>query len=280
MVNLIFEVNLETIDFENESYNTQVTNIKRYEFSSDKIDGNLLDELHVKIIRTKGDWLSYNINYFNSNYYVTANLIFHTPNINKEHNEVIDKVLKECEKFFRENNFKPIQSNYNNLEKLVEMFNNDGFVISIEDEGGGGILHNEQIEKALRDNNIEFEPISIRQSRFDGGASGGSEKFIYFILTTVQSGITYDVLKFLITSKLGIPADYFKISVLDNFKFKRLRKIIADRVREDERDLILNELYKGEEDITVVFKTRNSKITLICDRNYELKEMKADENIT
>lgn len=280
MANLFLKVNLETIDFESETFDTQVKNIKKYVLSSDTLDANLLDRLHTKIIRTKGDWLRYDIDFFNGNYYVCMNLIFHSPNQTKEQYKIVEKIITECEKFFTENSFKCVNEKYNNSEKLAEIVDNDGFIISIADEDGGGILDNKHIEKILRENDIDFETLRINQSRFDGGASGVTGRFIYFILSSVQSGVTYDIIKSLIISKLGIPIDYFKLSIFDNFKFKRLRKIIADRIREDVYDIVLSELYKGEEEITIVFKTQDQRITLICDKDYEIKEIRVDENIS
>jgi len=123
-----------------------------------------------------------------------------------------------------------------------------------------------------------FEVLNLNERRTEFGASGVFENFVFFILGSVASGLTWDTMKILIANNLNITKDNIKIFKFDNYNFKKMREIIADRIREDSKDIVLHEMYKQEDYILIVFKANDKEISIMCDENYNIEEIKVEEN--
>ncbi|MFZ5969592.1 MAG: hypothetical protein ACOYVK_20730 [Bacillota bacterium] len=282
MANLSLTINVETIDFRSENFDTEVRQIKSYQFSSEMITTDFVDQLNILMIRTKGDWIKFSYDYFNQNYYVTANLIFHDKQLTIQEENLVNQVIRACEQFFAEKNLQQTNQEYNNFDKLCNILSREGFILSISELDGCGKLNYEELALLLRENNIPFEILNGHQSRFDGGASGGSGSLIFFILGSIASGATWDVIKLAFSKKFDFPFEelsYLRITKFENYKFNKLRNILAERIREEEQDLILREILKDDNEIILVFKTPKKTVHVRCDSNYDIKEMNVDENV-
>lgn len=280
MANLFFDSYSESMDFLKNDFNPKIQKIRSYNLSSNKINDELIEALRTKILRLKGDWISSKSTYFNDNYYVQINLLFHHKELTPDDKKLIKNICSELDNFFKELNLiQYTEINYNNADKLTEIFEAEGFVLSISEQDGGGILDSKEVEEIFKFHDIQFETVSISKSRFDGGASGGSEELIYFIANSIVSGITWDVIKPILAANLKSPIDYFRVVTLDNFKFKKMRGILAERLREEEVNIVLIKLHKGNEQIKITFKAGTKTIHVTCDHGYIIKDLKVEDDV-
>ena len=123
-----------------------------------------------------------------------------------------------------------VTNNLNKFDFLDYIIDDDGLVIKAHEGGGWGVA--KEIAQLLNSNNLPYKTIRHQQSRFDGGASGGFEEIILFIGASAVSGITWDVIKGILTSRFGSELVNFRASHIDGLRFKQLRKKIAERVAE------------------------------------------------
>lgn len=168
-------------------------------------------------------------------------------------------------------------TSHNNFEILDKIVDEDGFVIKAHEGGGWGVA--DDLRKLLSSQNVIVKTIRHQQSRFDGGASGGFEEILLFISGSVTSGITWDILKGLLTSRFGSELEHIKATFVDSMKFKRLRRSIADRIVEDHKDLVLIDFYKQESEIICEFKIYGiieKTVTVLCDSEYQIRELKLE----
>lgn len=252
MANIFIAINVENIDFNSENLDTEIRRIKTYQFSSESITSNFIKQLNSLLLKTKGDWIKFDYDYFNDNFYVTVNLIFHNRVLLKQEEDLVKKVISGCEHFFNENKLQTANQAYNNLDKLSIILGQEGYILSISETDGCGELKYEELANLLRGKNIPFEIINGHQSRFDGGASGGSGNFILFILGSITSGLTWDTIKFSISKIFNFPFEelnYLRINKFENYKFNNLRNILAERLREEVKDLILSYMLKNDNEI-------------------------------
>ncbi|CEP67132.1 Uncharacterized [Moorella glycerini] len=277
MANLFLKINLKTVNFEGQSLESSIRLLKYYAKYSDKLNATWIDDLHTRILLTKGGWMRFQSQYFNQNYYVTADLIYHNHNLSCKDYLLIDRVFEECEKFFSERNMTSIKTDYNNWDELWRILGKNGAILSIKELGGGGILNNKEIERILVQNKVDFEIICTTKQQFDCGASGVSESLIYFLGGAVLSGATYDFIKNLLFTKLPVPLDSIKVTLIDNLRFSKLRSTVADRIKEEEKDLVLEEIYNDDDKVFIAFRTPNKRILLVCDQNYVIKYLTTED---
>ncbi|MGG4095305.1 hypothetical protein [Paenibacillus lautus] len=278
MSNLNFELYLEKIGFISEDFQTEVIHLKSYYLPSVYLTNKIIDDLHKQIILTKGDWLNFDCNVIGENYYINLNLIFHSLELSEYDNEMIDRVMEKIDLVIQG----LIQSEApsiiaNNLEMLDSIIAEDGIIIKVREEGGWGV--EEELINTLNENAIQFKTIRKQQSRFDGGASGGFEEVLLFIGASAASGITWDMLKGVLTSRFSGDVEKIKATLIDSYKFKRFRKAIAERIVEDYKDLVLIEFYKQQNEMIFEFKIYGiigKSITVICDDEYQIQELNVE----
>ena|GEM_PF-2788176 len=278
MPNLFFELYLEKMDFNPDDFKSEISHLKSYHRQCIELDQKIIDELHICIIRSKGDWFNFECNQVEDNIFIETKLIFHNLSIDIYEEEIIQKVITSIDKFISEiKECETKNSNLNGLELIDSIFIEDGLLINVHEGGGWGIA--DDIANFLSSEGIGHKLIRHKQSRFDGGASGGFEDIVMYIAYSAASGITWDILKGMLTTKLGIQADHLSTSIIDSYKFKRLRKIIADRIQENHRDLVLMEFYGNDDEIIFEFKIFGiieKTITIISDSEYQIKELKRE----
>ncbi len=276
MSNLKFELFIEKMDWNSEDFNTDVTHLKSYKISNIHLTERIIDDLHIEIMLTKGDWLNFDCNVTGENYYIQANLIFHSMDLNKNDEQIVKMVIEKCDSFFQ--NLKPDKTkNQNNMGLLDHIIDADGYMIKAHKDGGWGLAR--ELTQLFASNNFPYKTIRHQQSRFDGGASGGFEEIILFIGASVSSGITWDVIKGILTSRFGFELENFRSSFIDELKFKQLRKNIADRIVEDHKDLVLIDFYRQESEIICEFEVYgviSKTIMVLCDLEYHIKELKLE----
>ncbi|MFC9707277.1 hypothetical protein ACFTRD_03875 [Paenibacillus sp. NPDC056933] len=277
MSNLFFGLYLEKMDWNSDDYKTEVTHLKAFEIADVLVTEKTINDLHIEIIQAKGDWLNFNTNVVEENYYIQTNLIFHSMDLSEEDEQIINKVIGKCESFFQVLKRLDAATRPSNFELLDKILDEDGFVIKAHEGGGWGVA--EDLTQLLSSQNMSFKTIRHQKSRFDGGASGGFEEILLFIGGAASSGITWDILKGLFTNRFGIELENIKATFVDSMRFKQLRRNIADRIVEDHKDLILIDFYNQESEIICEFKIYGiieKTITVLCDSEYQIKELKLE----
>jgi hypothetical protein len=97
MANLHFEVLLEKMDWESEDYKTDITHLKSYKVPNVFLTKAIVDDLHIEIIRAKGDWLNFNCNVIVDNYYIQTNIIHHSMELSATDSQIINRVIEKCD---------------------------------------------------------------------------------------------------------------------------------------------------------------------------------------
>jgi hypothetical protein len=277
MANLFLKIFVEHLNF-NDDKTSIISEVKNYYCSMKSLNLEYLDVLRDSVLKIKGDWISFKCSYFNDTYYVDMYLIFHYKELTKDDENIIQNVFKQCEKFLSDYNSQPLDNNINNLEKLTEITETNGFIINILDEFSDLQLDYEKIEKVLTEDNIKFKPLNITKTNFEGGAGIDSQEFFYFIMTSVASGITWDFIKHIFQTNFSIPLQSSTIKFIEKHNFSKLRKDIADKIGDEEKHLILEEMIKKPSKTNLKFRTEDKKIEIECDKNYNIKKFKS-ENI-
>lgn len=277
MSNLFLNIYSEAMDFTIGGYTPNIIKAKSYMCSLNNLNIDKIGELRTFIMKEKGDWLNFKYSFFNETYYVDVNLIFHNKTLTVHEDEVVQNVILLCEEFLLENKFSTINSEINNSDRLSNLFDLDGFILSISENGGGGALESKEIEKIFNENCIKYEALNISKSSFDGGASGVTEKLLYFIISSAASGLTWDIIKPILVGNIAFPLKSVTMNALDKYNFNILRKVVADRIREEEKNIILIELHKKNSKLSLEFRAQNIKIYITCDDNYNIIDFKLVE---
>lgn len=275
MYQIILEIEVESIDFSSENFERSIIPIKTFKMNSDSVSKEEIDDLVARIVRLKGDWYYIDYNYNINDFYIKITFIFHTKEFTDGQKELVDKVLEECKRFFVYEGL----VDYKDDENLSTIFENDGFIISYSnDEEAEMFLNYNSIVEMLKSNNIDCKTISINRSETQCGAGNVFDNFMIFIVTSVQSGITWDIIKMTLSNKLGINFDKIKIHVIDNIDFKILRRTVADRINESPKSITLTNFYRDSDknQITISMKCKRKHMKLICDKNYVIKEMSVE----
>ncbi|MHA7584381.1 hypothetical protein B2I21_00860 [Chryseobacterium mucoviscidosis] len=277
MSDLHFELFLEKMDWNTDDFKTDVTHLKSYKIPNVFLTEKIIDDLHIEIIQTKGDWLSFNCNVIGENYYIQSNIIFHSMDMSDDDDRIIKQVIEKIDRFLHDLKPESVTNNLNKFDFLDQIIDDDGLVIKAHEGGDWGVA--EEITQLLNSNNLPYKTIRRQQSRFDGGASGGFEEIILFIGASAVSGITWDVIKGILTSRFDFELENIRASHIDRLRFKQLRKNIAERVVEEHKDLVLIDFYEQESEIICEFKIYGifeKTITVICDYEYRIKELKME----
>lgn len=233
MSNLFLNIYSETMDFGGGDYTPTIIKVKSYMCSLNNLNIDKIEELRVFIMKEKGDWLSFKYSFFNETYYVDVKLIFHNKTLSVYEEKIVQNVILLCEEFLLENKFSKIDDDINNSDKLSNLLDLDGFILSITENDGGGVLESKKIEKIFNENGIKYEALNISKSSFDGGASGATEKLLYFVLSSAASGLTWDIIKPILVNNIAFPLQSVTMKALDKYNFNKLRKVVADRIREE-----------------------------------------------
>ncbi|MGW9529015.1 hypothetical protein ACWHAM_14955 [Paenibacillus terrae] len=275
MSNLNLELYLEKMDWSSDYSEREIILSQKYEFKNIRLTENMIDDLHTEVLQIKGDWMTLKANIVGENHYVYINLIFNEADPVNEIDRTLNRVTEACESFFRDLQESDLKTTSNNFDLLNEIMNEDGFMFKAHQVEEWGVA--EEIKQLLAIQNLDFKVIQHHQSRFDGGVSGGAEEFLFFIGSSVLSGITWDVLKGMLVSKFEDERINIKGTPINNEKFKELRRVIAERIREDYRELVLTDFYKNENELIYEFKIYEptmKTITILCDLEYQIKELK------
>ncbi|KOP67248.1 hypothetical protein AMS62_19840 [Bacillus sp. FJAT-18019] len=270
MPNLKIELFLEQIDFGSSDFKTEIRSLKSFEIQNATFGEEIIDDIHHRVMSIKGDWVSISKKRYGLIYSIDVHIIFHSLILDNQENEIVDRVIQSIEGYVEE-----IE-----IEKKIiysDQFstsNEDGLILKVSEIEEWGIA--QELKDFLNSDNIEFEVIYHRQSRFDGGASGGSEEILIYIANWAISGITWDIFKGSLMHVFGTRLQHVKTSKFENYKFNKLRKTVSERVIEDPKDLVLTDFQKQDEEIIIIFSTNgiNSKsILVVCDLDYQIKEL-------
>lgn len=161
---------------------------------------------------------------------------------------------------------------YLDNNKVINDFNgNDEGIILKVIRPGEIITDYKELEIFLSKENIDYSIVSKISSHAETGASGGESELILFIANTVASGVTWDMLKMGI-SKIVSPFEEVSIKLFENIQFQRVRKIVSNRSRIDEKELILFDFRVNEDKglIEIVFKAGRKYIYIRCDMAYNI----------
>ncbi|EMS72581.1 hypothetical protein [Ruminiclostridium cellobioparum] len=273
MPNIFFELFIESADFSGKDLKIKKSSAYSSQYNTLSITDNDIENLYSKILRAKGDWASLNFYNFNNNFYIEISLIFNAGYQSVEHENIINKVLKICDDFVNASKVGEVNIYYNNLSKLEEIAFDECYVLSLS-EGGGGVIDFDVVKQVLNEKHLDYNVVTEKISRFDGGASGSSEEFIAFLSATVASGLTWDMVKMALAYKLGIDIDRIIITCLNKAKFKILRRDIADKIRERSKDLYLKRFEEKNSKLILVFGCKGTEIEVVCDKEYRIKSLK------
>lgn len=276
MANLIVQINMEAMNSEN--FEIKAKNIRSYQLTSNAVSENMLNELYAIMLNKRGDWFSFDRNYFNDNYYIDINFIMMDEQLEYLDMNSFDGIIEACEHFFSENGLSSTISSYNNLDKLDKLFNQKGYLVGFHHLDCGEEIDIDELKLSLNELNLSYEVINKRQSFHEQGASSEAADLIVFIFSSVAQGMTWDLIKYSLSKAIRIP-DIFS-SYLENYNFKRARKIIADRVQEDSKDLILTRLEPKNGNIYIQYSTPSKIIKIEYDQGYNIKKIKVKERFT
>lgn len=275
MSNLNLELYSEKMNWSSDYSEREIVSSRKYTFKNVLLNERIIDDLHTQILQIKGDWMDFKVNIVGENYYIYITLIFDNTDPAVEIERIVNKAIEAYKSYLGDLQESNLKQTPNNFDLLNEIMNEDGFVIKAHQIEEWGVA--EEIKKLLTTKNLDFKIIQHYQSRFDGGLSGGTEDFLFFIGSSVLSGITWDVLKGILTSKFEDERTSIKGASMDNEKFKQLRKVVAERIREDHKGLALTDFYKNENELICEFKIYEpimKTVTVLCDLEYQIKELK------
>ncbi|MGG4402765.1 hypothetical protein ABEW61_21755 [Paenibacillus amylolyticus] len=271
MSNLNLELRLEKMNWSSNYSKREITPSQKYKFENIRLTESMIDDLHTLILQIKEGWMTLKVSIVGENYYIYITLIFDDTDPANEIDRTLNRVKEACESYFKDLQELGLKTTSNNFDLL----NEDGFVFKAHQIEEWGVA--EEIKQLLATQNQDFKVIQHYQSRFDGGLSGGAEDFLFFIGSSVLSGVTWDVLKGILASKFEDERTNIKSTSINNEKFKELRREVAERTREDYRELVLTDFYKNENELICEFKIYEptmKTIMILCDLEYQIKELK------
>ena len=267
MANICLELYAKKIDYSSEHFNSEQELIRAYQFSSESILEKDLQKLIYQIKCTKNDGFNLDYEFTEHDYYIRF-IFFFGKNLTNEDQEIISDIVNECEKLIKNNQIE--------LELVFKEYGQcfgeeEGFILGVSQDDI--IISHNDVEEALTDNNINYRLIDVCYSEYEHGCGAGTESFILFIKASIESGITWDLIKAILSVKIGEFGEYVKLNLLDNLRFKKLRKMAADRIREDEKYLVLTDFNRDQEKnmISISFKCKRKKINMVCDNDYNIE---------
>jgi hypothetical protein len=260
-----FELLAEHIDFDGGDYNVEIESIKEYSFKSKEFSFKEIEELFIKLIKIKGDWITHEINENNGSVYANITLLY--PYFDGVKNSEVPKEIITITDDFISKKTEIDKNLLVNEELEIDSKDADGLLISIDDH----TFEDFEILEELRKNNIEFEIITDTKRRTETGAGDLFVGLILFIKGTVISGIAWDIIKGGIIKGIQFPERINEMKV-ENINYKHLLKSVSLRSKIHTRNLILlNSSTKGNES-KFIFRGMSNIITVICDKNGFIKE--------
>lgn len=258
LARLFIDLLLENVIMENQELKPVYKKIRRYKYKLDQINFEILDELYTKIIGKKGDWIALDCSCFKDTIIAKYYLIFHSNELSMSDREIINRILLTIDEFFKVKKLSPIDTDEPTFIQDVKE-NED--ILYIECCDRKDLI---KIESLLKQNAIPFEILSKHIRRFDGGCS---DEIISMIIS-----IARPIIGMLIEKPLSEKITF----VIDNIKFKSLKKTIASIIGEDERNLALKEMHRSKNKIEIVFISKDKEIKAVCDSNYNIKKLKVN----
>jgi hypothetical protein len=244
----------EHIEFDTEEQKSEIQKLKEYIFFSENFTGEDIEELFIKIIKIKGDWISYSLNEDKNNVYADITLTYPYFNGQKETN-IPSEIFTILERFV------------NNKKSFASSDTNDD-IENIDKETTGLLVIIEELDilEELQENNIDYEIITKKVSRTEAGAGDIFNEIIIW----VASSAAWDIIKAgfeRMKPYLRTPQDIEERKA-ENVNYKKLLKSISLRVNIKPKDLILINMYKKNTETIFEFKGNKSIISVICDENY------------
>jgi hypothetical protein len=271
MANIKLKIDIQVINFKSENFDTQVDHFKSFEYSLSPFTEQDMHDLIYKVTSKKGDWYSYNYTFSRDCVDVCITLVF-TNELSDDEKIFLESMEKECLAFFQQRNA-VTKLEYRDRNSLTS---EEGLFIEISNHEADIFLDHIEMENILKENNIEYDLVSFSGSQSQCGCGSGTENFLIFLKGSIESGIAWDLIKPIIYCKIGDFKDYIKIHYFDNAQFKKIRKIIADRIHEEENDIDLRNFVRDSENnrIHVTFSCKKKKITVICNDDYRIDKIK------
>jgi hypothetical protein len=253
----------EHIEFDTEEQKSEIQKLKEYIFFSENFTGEDIEELFIKIIKIKGDWISYSLNEDKNNVYADITLTYPYFNGQKETN-IPSEIFTILERFV------------NNKKSFASSDTNDD-IENIDKETTGLLVIIEELDilEELQENNIDYEIITKKVSRTEAGAGDIFNEIIIW----VASSAAWDIIKAgfeRMKPYLRTPQDIEERKA-ENVNYKKLLKSISLRVNIKPKDLILINMYKKNTETIFEFKGNKSIISVICDENYIIQELNLKE---
>jgi len=252
------------------NFESEVYPILDFKYSLQKINKQFLDKIYGLILKTKGDWVDFDLNMFNKNYYLKITLVYHNE-LSTNDIKINTNVIDVCKEFIESTGGKKdVDDSSNNSDVLSDILEDEGFIINIAEEDGDYILNYNDINLIFKENNIQYSILNINDFQRECGASMGAQDLLYFIVSSSASGITWDLIKNIYKTRIKPNSDAIKLCIYDKFSFKRMRKTIAERIKKDEKNLVLCKMSKDDEKIFMVFCTTDKTIKIETDFSYNI----------
>lgn len=273
MLKLVIQLSVENIDFGTGNFERTKLPIRTFNIISEDIKKSDIDDLVSSIVRLKGDWYNVDRNYFLNNYFIEVSLVFHSKEYTEDQKIFVNQVIDEFSKCLEAKGLKEETTAILEDIDVNSFVENDGYFISCENKDGTDTyIDLELLQKALNANNLEYKTVSLIEQHTECGAGNVVNEFLIFIMESIQSGITWDVIKMALSSYLKIDIKNLKFHVLESIQYKLLRKRVAERMNEVPENIILtyfkNDSKKGI--IYASFRCKKKVINVTCDSCYEI----------
>ncbi|MEC0017445.1 hypothetical protein P4K66_13310 [Bacillus anthracis] len=281
MKKVYFKLLSEHTNLKNEPAEVKIKLIKEYEFFSDRITTDLLNELYFSLRDVKGDWISLNVVSDNHSIYATISLLSALEGENKT--ALQPEILTLVEDFLRpdllSNLFLP-KDNYNPIEETDQDSEQDskqdseGILVQIE---GHSKLEEDELIKELKKKNIKYEVITNNFISTDVGASSVVCGAIIFIANAALGGIIWDVMKSGLSKVNPFSENQLDERSLENINYKKLLKDVSQRAKIATKDLMLIKKHRKDSEKIFMFRANNTIITVICDERYIIQDFRLEE---
>lgn len=276
MKKVYFTLLAEHIEFDTDEQKSEKEKLIEYTFFSDSLTREDIEDLFIKIMEIKLDWMDLELNEDKNNVYIIMKLLYPYFDGKKETN-IPSGIFSLIEDFVSEKT----NIERDKINDIVEDYDEEteGLLIKIKDDSSeiDGLL------EKLRKQNIDFEIITKNVKTTEAGAGNTFFEIILYIQNTVLDGVVsgaawdFTKISFLaLISRTGNSGSIDEIRVA-NIKYKKLLKSIGMRVKMKPKDLVLINSYKNNNETIFEFKGNNSNITVICAEDYTILELNLEE---
>lgn len=205
-------------------------------------------ELVNSITAIKGDWYVLNNGVHVAGFYVNMHLMY----IDKVDWSQIDAIKKK---------FLQICSDGNANSDYMDLIPDSTIFLSTKNNIYGNIQF-DTISSLLNSSNIFYKTNTREIHDIECGAGHWYEDFSLFIISSIASGITYDIIK---STIMSLPPDQLKeISyiIFDKIKFKLLRNELANRIGCNPKYLLLKYMHKTKVFDVYVFIYKGKEVKI------------------